>query len=342
MLEKQLAMVERFHREITGMLIPDREVMLTGVRLSKGLDFLNEELREFVDASTVEDQADALIDLIYVAYGRLLEMGIRPGPAFRLVHNANMKKVSGANKRGAQFEAAKPEGWRPPDWDWLFGQEFDERGKFVGLRVSEEYAEEQLLRAEGINPHDNSCSPKVKILLLGHGRHGKDTVAEILRDTRGYRFTSSSFFCAEKIMMPAFAQVREQFMSQTAERRSAWKDIPPAYSSADECFADRANHRAFWFKKIADYCYPDAASLAREIFAENDIYVGIRSAREFHAARNAGVFDIAVWVDALGRLPPEDASSITVQPWMADFIIDNNGSLEDLKFNVGQLMGTIE
>jgi hypothetical protein len=344
MLEKHLAMVERFHQEITGLPIPDGPTFLRGERLSKSLDMLNEEIRELVDATNAGEQADALIDLIYFAYGRLLEMGVRPGPAFRLVHDANMKKVRGANKRGNQFEAMKPEGWRPPDWDWFFGQEIDERGKYIGLRVAEEMAEEELLRSEGVNPFDNSGTSKVKILLLGHGRHGKDTVAEILRDTRGYKFTSSSMFCAEKVMMPAFERETHAFLSTQFGRidESSRPREALMYATVEDCFADRHNHRAFWFREIEAYNYPDRAKLAKDIYAENDIYVGIRSAKEFNAAKNAGVFDIAIWVDALDRLPPEDPSSISVQPWMADFTIDNNGSLEDLKFNVEQLMETIE
>ncbi|MNL63682.1 hypothetical protein D3C87_1878370 [compost metagenome] len=53
------------------------------------------------------------------------------------------------------------------------------------------------------------------------------------------------------------------------------------------------------------------------------------------------MFDYAIWVDASDRLPPEDASSCTVEPWMADFVLDNNGTLEDLKLNLQQLMGSL-
>ena len=35
-----------------------------------------------------------------------------------------------------------------------------------------------------------------KLLVIGHGRHGKDTVCEILRDHYGYTFESSSKFCS--------------------------------------------------------------------------------------------------------------------------------------------------
>ena len=36
-----------------------------------------------------------------------------------------------------------------------------------------------------------------KLLVIGHGRHGKDTVCEILRDHYGYTFESSSQFCSK-------------------------------------------------------------------------------------------------------------------------------------------------
>jgi hypothetical protein len=35
---------------------------------------------------------------------------------------------------------------------------------------------------------------------------------------------------------------------------------------------------------------------------------------------------------------PESKNSMSLEQWMADFTIDNNGTLEDLKFNVGQLI----
>ena len=38
---------------------------------------------------------------------------------------------------------------------------------------------------------------KKKLLVIGHGRHGKDTVCEILRDEFGYTFESSSQFCSK-------------------------------------------------------------------------------------------------------------------------------------------------
>jgi hypothetical protein len=147
--------------------------------------------------------------------------------------------------------------------------------------------------------------------VIGHARHGKDTVAEILRDRYGKRFQSSSGFCTEKVMMPFFASAGRP------------------YSSAEECFADRGNHRAAWFAQIAAYNREDPARLARELFgAGNDIYVGMRNAAELEAARKLA--DLVVWVDASERCPPEPPSSCSVTREMADVCIPNNASLAAL------------
>lgn len=306
--------VKEFHLKVTGMPMPFSPQMLTGERRLKRGEFLDEELQEFGDATSTADQADALVDLIYVALGGLLEMGIHPGEAFKLVHDANMKKVGGANKRGSQYEAAKPAEWKAPDW----GTHLNDRGVYRGLK------------------------PRKKILLLGYGRHGKDTVAEILRDTRGYRFTSSSFTCAEHVMLPYFKTLGEEWAARVeVEGTTAVPGRPPFYANSKECFEDRHNHRATWFQEIERFNSPDKSKLGQLIFSQNDIYVGLRSKREFAAVKNAGLYDVCVWVDATDRLPAEDRSSCTVEPWMADYVLDNNGSLEELKFNLDQLMESI-
>jgi hypothetical protein len=57
--------------------------------------------------------------------------------------------------------------------------------------------------------------------------------------------------------------------------------------------------------------------------------------------QNTGVFDYAIWVDRSNHLPPESKDSMSLEQWMANFTIDNNGSLEELEFNVHQLMSFI-
>lgn len=158
---------------------------------------------------------------------------------------------------------------------------------------------------------------KLKLMVIGHARHGKDAVCEILVEKYGLSFISSSRFVLEKAVWPAMAR---------------------RYRSVEECFADRHSCRAEWFGLIGAYNRPDPARLGSELFAEHDIYCGLRSAREFHALKIAGVFDFAIWVDASERCPPEPRDSCTVEPWMADFVLDNNGALADLEGGVDRLM----
>jgi hypothetical protein len=88
---------------------------------------------------------------------------------------------------------------------------------------------------------------------------------------------------------------------------------------------------------IHAYCQDDHARLGRDIFAANDIYCGLRNRAEFHAMRNTGVFDYCIWVDRSDHLPAESSSSMNLEIWMADHVIDNNSTLEVLNRSVGDL-----
>jgi hypothetical protein len=54
--------------------------------------------------------------------------------------------------------------------------------------------------------------------------------------------------------------------------------------------------------------------------------------------KNEGVYDYAIWVDRSDYLEKEDETSNSMQPWMADFFIDNNGTIADLEYNVKTLI----
>ena len=160
---------------------------------------------------------------------------------------------------------------------------------------------------------------KKKLLIIGHGRHGKDTVCEMLRDKYGYSFESSSQFCSNLFI---YDMLKDKY----------------GYANEEQCYADRHNHRAEWYDAICNYNVPDAARLGREIFQAHDIYCGLRNKREFFAMKNTGVFDYAIWVDRSNHLPPESKDSMSLEQWMADYTIDNNGTLEELEFNLDQLI----
>ena len=156
----------------------------------------------------------------------------------------------------------------------------------------------------------------MKLLLLGHSRHGKDTVAELL----GLSFCSSSEFAADHVIFPILGPKY-------------------GYESPLACFQDRHQHRKEWFDIISDYNREDPCRLAKALLAVCDVYVGMRSSVEFQGCRH--LFDLVVWVDALDRHPPEDAESCSVTPFHAHYILDNNGSLEDLAQQVSRLKNKI-
>jgi predicted HAD superfamily Cof-like phosphohydrolase len=94
--------------------------------------FLEEELTELVEAQLEGDMvkaADALVDLVYVALGTAVMMGLPWQELWDNVQRANMAKVraqsADESKRGSTLDVVKPPGWNAPDhsrtllrWGW--------------------------------------------------------------------------------------------------------------------------------------------------------------------------------------------------------------------------------
>ena len=153
---------------------------------------------------------------------------------------------------------------------------------------------------------------KCKLLIIGHGRHGKDAFAEMLRDDHGYNFMSSSEFVAKEFIWPNWGQYM--------------------YSSLEDMFADRAKCRARWFQLIKEYNTPDASKTASTMFERGfDMYVGMRRRAELEAGNSKNLFDAIIWIDRSEHLPPEPADSMELTAEDAHIIVDNNGSLDDLR-----------
>lgn len=284
-----------FNKCIIGIERPLKPTPLTRERRKAIADHLREEAQELEDAETLADQVDALTDVMFIAAGRFHETGTNGHEHYAETSYANRSRVRGNNtKRPGSFgfDAVKPEGWVGPDHDAIL----------AGCAASR--------RLPRVNP---------RVLVLGDARHGKDTVAEMLRDRYGLRFSSSSMFCAERVLMPYFAS----------------HGVP--YASVEECYADRVNHRSTWYDKIQDYNRDDPQRLAREMLeAGNDMYVGMRSAYEFASARR--LFDHVVWVDASGRgVPKEGRDSFDIEFGPGMLLIRNSGTLDDLAAAVDRL-----
>ncbi len=167
--------------------------------------------------------------------------------------------------------------------------------------------------------------PNPKLLVVGHARHGKDSVCDILRSHFGFEFESSSQTCMRLFIFDA---LKDKY----------------GYANYAECHADchaSAERRAEWFNLISEFNAGDGARLGKLIFSEFDIYCGLRNDREFFAMKDQGVFDFLIWVDRSKILPPEPASSMKIQRNWADFEIDNNGTPEQLVENTQAVIGNL-
>lgn len=160
----------------------------------------------------------------------------------------------------------------------------------------------------------------MKIFVIGHGRHGKDTVGEVIRDMTGLTFESSSMFCAAHVVTP-------------------WLEkLGITYDSLEECYEDRVNHRVEWYNAIRAFNKDDESRLSAAIFDKFDMYVGIRSRIEFLASKHLS--DLAIWVEAAERVPQVDPTCKILKT-DCDIIIDNNGTEEELIEKTERLLALI-
>ncbi|MCL2030164.1 MAG: hypothetical protein FWG93_01330 [Oscillospiraceae bacterium] len=108
--------VAEFHRAF-GSPREDAPHLLTPERVAERAGWLREEVAELEEAGTVEEQADAMIDLMYFALGTMVEMGVRPARLFEIVHEANMRKRwpdGTVHTRAEDGKVVKPPGWKDP------------------------------------------------------------------------------------------------------------------------------------------------------------------------------------------------------------------------------------
>ena len=110
--------VKKFHGAF-GHPTSDVPRVMEEERANKRYLWMLEELNEFLTASQNKDiveQADAMIDVIYLALGTLVEMGIEPDELFKIVKHANMSKLweDGKPHYNDIGKVIKPEGWENP------------------------------------------------------------------------------------------------------------------------------------------------------------------------------------------------------------------------------------
>lgn len=117
--------VLEFHQKFGLPAGPEDQLIGNPEAIRFRLKFLQEELDELSTALVNHDRIgafDALLDLVYVAHGTALFMGISPAQwqaGMDAVQAANMAKEraphAGASKRGSAYDVIKPAGWVGPE-----------------------------------------------------------------------------------------------------------------------------------------------------------------------------------------------------------------------------------
>lgn len=140
MVNKMHEDVAKFHEKF-DLLRHTKPGRLTKRKLQERIEFMQEELNEFKAAAGLNfvpaqvgtfggpeiwinkgpqdlvQQADALVDLVYVALGTAVMMGLPWQALWDDVQRANMAKVRGATHRGHAVDVKKPKDWIPPQGD---------------------------------------------------------------------------------------------------------------------------------------------------------------------------------------------------------------------------------
>lgn len=95
---------------------PEIPTLLERERVLIRSEWMREEIFEFEGANDLAGQIDAMVDLLYYAIGTLVELGVEPDSFFKIVHEANMKKVDKESsiKRDNDGKVLKPDNWKDP------------------------------------------------------------------------------------------------------------------------------------------------------------------------------------------------------------------------------------
>lgn len=160
----------------------------------------------------------------------------------------------------------------------------------------------------------------MKILILGHGRHGKDTAADIISSITGLVHGSSSRVALDAIW-PCLNLIKKYDDKETAF----------------ECRNATFENRMLWKELISLYNTPDKSALCRLILERNDIYVGMRCDKEYEVCKD--LFDHVFWIDAVDRHPEEPSMLIKYTPDM--LYIDNNQDLDYMEEQIEKTMTAI-
>lgn len=155
---------------------------------------------------------------------------------------------------------------------------------------------------------------RLKILVSGYAHSGKTTFCHYLK-LAGMDFVDTSKIAIEKIWNVGL--------------------LEGMYESPEALASDKDSVRPLLFCEIERINQDDPTTLARIALEQSDIYCGMRSKRELYGCYDQDLFDLTIWIDRAG--PIESSNSCTVDETDFDIIVENTGSIFDLKRKASRL-----
>ena len=157
-----------------------------------------------------------------------------------------------------------------------------------------------------------------KILIVGHGRHGKDTLAQIINLELEHKFRGSSEVAAREVIYPVMSNF---------------------YSSPEDAFERRHDNRELWRALISDFNREDPTKLACLVCEGGYGYVGLRDKTEVISAVKQGFFTHVIWVkrpdleenDTTMMFTLEDLEKLQEKGFLRNLAVVHNHSVEILK-----------
>lgn len=114
-MNQEYSLVRQFHLAF-GIPVSRAPKGISVKRRRFRAKLLREEVREFVRAENLVEETDALLDIIYLALGGLVELGVKPAIPFKIVHRSNLAKrwPNGTRRRNRSGKPLKPPQWVSP------------------------------------------------------------------------------------------------------------------------------------------------------------------------------------------------------------------------------------
>jgi dephospho-CoA kinase len=156
------------------------------------------------------------------------------------------------------------------------------------------------------------------IILTGYKEHGKDKACELLNQMFRMTSVSSSWYACETFL---YDKLKKRF----------------GYTTIEECYEDRKNLRDIWFQEIYEYNQEVPYRMADEIWQKYNIYNGLRNRKEFNGIIGKYPNVFVIWIDASKRKERESSSSMELDVGDANYVLDNNGTINDLAVNCSRL-----